>query len=445
MARKPLGGECGFSLVELLLAGTVMSIGVAATLATFGTAGRATLRSQQHGVAVQQARAEVERIAALPYGSLALTASPIASSDPAQPGHRVEGSALRIRTGLSEAFVMTPGADHTARVDPGPQTFAVGTGGATITGKVYRYVTWRDEDCPGSLCEGTQDTKRVTVAVTVDPSSGVAPRRPVWLGTVLTNPNDAPPGSQSVPNGGPGGGEPVKAQAFYLYDTPCGVSTRQAPEGHHATRDTASSGSEAAAVSACEHEDGSKQPDLMGPTAPPGDNSTPLYEYSSDLNGQYPGGLAMLARGTSCATSYAAADAANPAGPSKWGVHAWSTGKFTQMFRLNGLVTLSLFTSTVGGAAGGGKLCATVVDRDTVDGVPADRILGSTVYYLASWPQTVRRVTFSFRLAQEEDLFPGHRLMVVMHLRGESDNDIAFLYDHPLYPSMVEVATGTPL
>jgi hypothetical protein len=263
--------------------------------------------------------------------------------------------------------------------------------------------------------------------------------------TVVSDPADAPPGSQAVPDGGPSGGEPVKAQSFFFYDTPCGQGARQAPAGHHATRDTASSGSDATATSACEHADPSKQPDLMGRTSPPGDTSTPLYEYSSDLAGQYDGGLAALGRGTDCASSYPATEAANPSVPSKWSVHAWSTAKFTQLFHLRGLVTLSMFTSSVGGTTGDGKLCATIVDRATVDGMPSDRVLGSAVYDLPSWPTTVRRVTFSFRLPQEEDVLPDHRLMVVLHLRGESDNDVVFLYDHPLYPSMLEVATATPL
>jgi hypothetical protein len=30
-------------------------------------------------------------------------------------------------------------------------------------------------------------------------------------------------------------------------------------------------------------------------------------------------------------------------------------------------------------------------------------------------------------------------------LRGESDNDVALVYDHPLYASLLEVATTTPL
>ena len=40
----------------------------------------------------------------------------------------------------------------------------------------------------------------------------------------------------------------------------------------------------------------------MGKTVPPGDNSTPLFTYSTDLAGSYDGGLAMKRGVTACPT-----------------------------------------------------------------------------------------------------------------------------------------------
>jgi len=34
---------------------------------------------------------------------------------------------------------------------------------------------------------------------------------------------------------------------------------------------------------------------------------------------------------------------------------------------------------------------------------------------------------------------------MALQVRGESGADISLLYDHPLYPSLLEVATSTPL
>jgi prepilin-type N-terminal cleavage/methylation domain-containing protein len=441
----PAFSERGFTIIEMVIAVALISIGVASTVRIFGVSGRTVVRAEQTEVGTQQAQAELDKLKTVPYGQLALTASPATSTDPLDPGKKVEGGVLRVRADLTEPFVMDPAADQVAMVDPGPQAFAVGLAGATVTGRIFRYVTWRDENCPYSLCDGTENTKRLTVAVTVDPTGGAAPRSPIWVSTVVVDPNTAPPGTQAAPGGGPGAGDPVTAQSFYLYDTPCGQDARQAQSGDHPTRDTASAGDSPGENSTCENPDPAMEPDLMAPTAPPGDSTTPLFNYSSDLDGDYLGGLALRRNGTECRTSYAAADSADPSAAGKWSVHAWSTAAFGTVFHVNRQATLSLMTSTLGGVSGPGKLCATLVDRQETNGIPSDRVLASTVYDLSAWPTTPRRLTFSFSLAQEEDIAAGHRLVVVLQLRGESGQDIALIYDHPLYPSLLEVATSTPL
>ena len=74
-------------------------------------------------------------------------------------------------------------------------------------------------------------------------------------------------------------------------------------------RNTAAHGDAADDNSTCEHPSPQKQPDLMAASAPPGDPSTPLFEYSSDLAGTYDGGLATARAGTSCVHSYPSAQA----------------------------------------------------------------------------------------------------------------------------------------
>ena len=442
---RPSRDEAGFTLIEVLIAVTVMSFGVAATMKVFGSADRTALSAQAQHVAVQQAQAELERLSTLAYGELALTSSPVSSSDPLHPGSKVSGTSFTVRSGLSEPFVLTAGEGATPRVEPGPQTFAVGTAGGTITGKLYRYVSWRDETCPLSLCDGGENTKRLTVAAALDPSFRPTRRPPVWVSTIVADPATAPPGTQAPPGGAPGGGSPVTAQSFYLYDTPCGQGTRQPQTGSHPVHNTAANGDAAEDNSTCEHPSPQKQPDLMAASAPPGDPSTPLYEYSSDIAGTYDGGLATAKAGTSCAHSYPSAQADDPQGPSKWNVHAWSTGTLPQLFHLDGQVTVSLFTATLGGVSASGRLCATLIDRTAEAGIPSDRVIGEATYDLALWPRSVRRVTFTFHLPQAEDLPSGHRLMLALHARQESTGDLLFVYDHPLYPSLLEVATTTPL
>ena len=362
----------------------------------------------------------------------------------------MSGTTLQIKTGLTESFVLSSDSGQSgAAIAPGPTAFAVGLGNATIAGYIYRYVTWRDENCPAGVCDGTQNTKRITVAVTITQNGTGVALNPTWVSTVLPDPDAVVAGA---PSAGGGSGSTVSAQDFYLYDTRCNNNSRQAQVGSHPTHSTASwAGSSpyntSSYYSVCENSTSfagtTIQPDLMGTSAPPGDSSTPLYTYSSELSGTYDGGLAMKRQGTSCRTNYSFVDSVDTTKPNAWSVHGWSTSAFTSAFNLDGVVTLSLFTETLGGASGRGYICATLVDRSVASGVPTDTTIGSTTYDLASWPTSVRRLTFSFKVSNY-DIPTGHRLVLVLNVRSESANDLVFRYDHPLYPSFLEVATSTP-
>ena len=152
----------------------------------------------------------------------------------------------------------------------------------------------------------------------------------------------------------------------------------------------------------------------------------------------------MMRHGSGCPTTYPAADATNPNAVDQWSIHGWATNTFASTFTLAGQVTLSLFTATVGGASGAGVTCATLVDRSVSGGVPVDVNLGSFTYSLGSWPTTVRRISFTLNVPPA-NIAAGHRLVLVLGVKGSSDNDLYFVYDHPSYPSFLEVATPTPL
>jgi prepilin-type N-terminal cleavage/methylation domain-containing protein len=444
--------EAGFSLIELLIAMALTAVGVAATLGVFGASGRTTVISQNTEVGAQQAQAELDRLSKLRYGELALTSTPVNSSNPKNPNYRVSGTNFDVRSGLTEALVTTPGDEATAKVDPGPSTFAVGQNGSTITGRIYRYVTWRDENCPTSICDGAQNTKRVIVAVSVDPISNSVQRAPLWFSTVISDPSAAPPGYTGTAGGNTSGGNTTSAQIFYLYDISCNETREdwdhfayQAPSGSHNTRNTAQSGPSPATNSTCD-DDAGQHTDMMGTVPPPGNTSTPLYEYSADLAGSYLGGLAMMRKGSSCVRSYSVTQASNPAATvNKWAVHAWNTPRFESAFHLSGRATVSIWTETLGDVSGRGYLCATLVERAVSSGVPTDAVVGSTAYDISAWPANPRRLSFTFTISPQVDIDQDHQLMLVLHLRQESAQDIAILYDHPSYQSLLEVETSTPI
>jgi type II secretory pathway pseudopilin PulG len=435
--------ERGFSLIEALVAATVTTVGIGTAMGVFGSSQRATVQSQRHEVAVQQAQAELDKLRLLSYDKIALTDWPGTSSDPNDPRSRVSGTNLQVKQDLQEALVVDPQGS----VNPGPTAFAVGDG-AGVTGKIYRFVTWRDENCPSELCDGPENTKRITVAITLDPAGTVASRPPIWISSVAADPADGPPGSEGAPNANPGSGEPVTAQTFYLYDTPCSETERAEQTGDHATRNTAASAAQPADQSSCENPDPDKRPELMGvdpPPQPPEGEPPPLYTFSSDLTGNYPGGLALQKRGSSCPTSYPAEDAEDPSQPNKWNVHAWASNPLPQEFTVSRRVAFSLYTGSVGGTSGNGTVCATLIDRETAGGQVEDNVIGSVTYSAGNWPASITDIVFSFDLAESVTVAADHRLVVVLSVRGESNADLYFVYDHPTYQSFVQVGTTTPL
>jgi prepilin-type N-terminal cleavage/methylation domain-containing protein len=443
--RNPLGSERGFTLIEVLIAMTLMAIGITATLGVFGGSGRATVAAQRADVATQRAQAALDKLSTTAYGKLGLTSTPASSTSPLNPGYRVSGTTFTVNAGLTESFVLSTDAGQgAAAVDPAPQSFTVGTGPSAITGKIYQYITWRDEKLPGQAASVTHDSKRATIAVSIDANGTLPARAPVWVSQVIPDPQSIQAGAAAPPPVA-GGGSGPSAQNFYLYDTACGQTSRVAPSASHATHNAASAGPPTSGYSVCENSVTTMQPDLMGVDVPTGDSTTPLYNYSTDLSGTYDGGLAMKRQGSSCPASYAVANATNLSTPNQWSVHAWNTNKFASTFSLDGQVTLSLFTAALGGASGAGVICTTLLDRVVTAGVPTDTNLGSYTYSLATWPTTPRRISFTFSLASSVNIPANHRLVLILGVKGTSDNDLYFVYDHPTYASFLQIATSTPL
>jgi prepilin-type N-terminal cleavage/methylation domain-containing protein len=485
LAVARLRDEQGFTLPEVLVAVIILVVGLLATVGVFTSSKSMTLVSQRHEVAVHQAQREIEKLRSLKYSQLGLdtTVAPSPSSDPKHPNNRIQGDGkLRVRAvpcdpgvtpcPLDEEFVLEdpnePSFDYS--VNPGPESFSVGEGGnSAVTGKIYRYVTWRDESCPTGLCDGSRNTKRLLVAVTIDPVRNLGPTKPIWVASIITDPNEgATGGSQQGP-----APPSSSVQNFYLYDKRCsGSDTKNnysAPTTSHETHNTASNlaicadsgdldgdGDEDANDQAL---DTRSKPDLMGPVAPSyPDPPLPPYRYSADLSGDYPAGLAMLHAGTGCPASSYPVGSDLEGKPGKWSLHAWATKEFTQEFALSGGAFVSLWTTSVGSVPGAGRFCVTLVDRLTAGGVPNDVVLGSMSREYSPWPTTKnepgrscgspdfpcgRQLSFRFDLTASL-IRPGARLMLFLSALETSAKDLVFLYDDPRYRSFLEVETATP-
>ena len=187
----------GFALIETLVAVLILAIGAMAVLGVVDTSTRNTFRAEQTQVAINRAQRELEQIRHLDYQDVALTTTPAASADPNDPRHRVNGNQFALgwdgntASDYSEMAVKNVGGLTLGTVNPGPTSFTSGD----VTGKVYRYVVWRnDPNCqlvPNSgldACPGPHDYKRVVVIS----SSTTPPSRPPVL-TPRSSPTSATP------------------------------------------------------------------------------------------------------------------------------------------------------------------------------------------------------------------------------------------------------------
>lgn len=431
-----LRAQHGFSLVEVMAAWAILTFAIVSTLQVFMGAQNGTRKAQERAAMVVVAQKEIERLRGLPFANLGLSADP--------PPVAAEGP--RGGAAAAEALVK-PGV-----VDPGPVPFA----SEGVRGRIYRYVTWRGKDCPllhksigqqldaragvtgaaraevaiGDLCPGAQDTKRLQVVVVIDEVADGTPPAPLRAQTVVSDHgatiaavkaatealrvNSPVPGATPTPGPQQQLYANTTEQTLHLYDTRCTEAARAAQSGvSHPTHDTAEKDA------GCS---GSNAPDLMAPAPPPAE---PARDYSDDLLRSPADGRALKRDSEAVPCSESAPYTPAEQATRKWSLHRWSTRPLTaeaQTLAAGGRATLTLFTHTVGGAAGAGRLCVMVRRSST------GAVLGSADFRLAQWPRQTTQIAVSFDLAAAT-LAAGERLTVLVRNHPDSANDLELLYD----------------
>lgn len=451
-------GEEGFSVVEVLVAVLILAIGAVAVLGVFDASTRNTFRAEQTQVAINRAQRELEQIRQLDYEDVALTTTPSASTDPKDPRYRVSGSDFALGwngttpSNYAEMAVKNIGDLTDGAVNPGPTSFTSGD----VSGKVYRYVVWQDDpSCqkvPNSnidACPGTRDYRRVVVIVKLDDA-------PISFTRAYTEvqSNFSDPDATTQTSNDPGAGGPsLTAQQFFLSDTTCNHSARQAVTGDHAEHQT---------WGTCADPNPQK-PDGVYLEAPPDPDpndpgNPPLYDYANDvepsLNPGQDKGLQLLRQDVNgCSFS--------GGGSPQYKIHRWVSQPLTQAFQMNGKATLELYTRTINDVNAQGTLCVFVfIRKETAaecNPVPAPcdtQLIDLTsppnaffVYSKNPWPAGVwsrERVPMSF---SSTTVATGQRVGVEIAVRrnGTTGDVLQFMYDHPDYPSRLEVETSTPL
>jgi prepilin-type N-terminal cleavage/methylation domain-containing protein len=178
---RALAHEDGFTLFELLMAITVLAVGLMALVSSFDHSRDLVSTAEETEVASHRAERELERILSLSYPDVAHPSTPAASLNSAEPAFFVNGSNYQYDqgpTGPSETLTVVDGGD----IPSSPSNWTDSE--TRLEGKIQSFITWTGDYCTAG--DRTRCAKRVTVAVTVD---GPRPlRRPVLISTVMTSP-----------------------------------------------------------------------------------------------------------------------------------------------------------------------------------------------------------------------------------------------------------------
>src|ERR687896_1417166 len=89
---QALGGEDGFTLLELLVAITLLAVGLIALVTSFDHSRDLVSVAEKTEVASHRAEQELERILSMPYAGVGHATTPADSDDSADPASFITGS-----------------------------------------------------------------------------------------------------------------------------------------------------------------------------------------------------------------------------------------------------------------------------------------------------------------------------------------------------------------
>jgi type II secretory pathway pseudopilin PulG len=455
MARSS-AREAGFTIIEVIVAAFVLVMGSLATFGLLSAATKNTQRAKATQVALNRAQEEIEAMRSLSNEQLAMTATAPPSTNPLNPDYRVssgEFALIREPPGNNATMVVNGGSLYGGGfvkggiVDPGPVPFTSGD----VSGWVYRYVLWQNDTACGASCPGEQDYKRIVVAVKLDtPPNQAGERGYVEVQSDFVDPVDS---SANDPKPGPEG--VVTAQQFFLSDTACeadGSTVRQEITGSHLLHNTLGVCADGLRTGSTH---GAPDALLLGapPDPAPADPDNPaFYDYASDYyldpNPDTDKGLQIRPDDTA-GCHYEPTGKTTPESQ----IHRWVTDPMPFDFKLGGSVTIEFYTRTLNDAEHKGTLCVYLYDRHEASDTLLTQAAGNIPYWTftpqgnVNWPRTAwtkERLSMTFNPGK---ILAGDRLGVALSLElaNTPADAIPFLYDHPNFPSRIEVDTTTPL
>jgi prepilin-type N-terminal cleavage/methylation domain-containing protein len=475
--RGGSSGQGGFTIIEVIVAIFIVSMGAMVTFGLLSSATKNAQRAKSSQVAVEIAEQELERLRSEPDERLALKTNPPPSAQPLDPNYRV-------RNGTEFALSREPLGNYGKLVVNGGPIEGEGTsedGGfvtqgavvpgeafasGDVKGRIYRYIVWRDDAACGEACPTTQDYKQIVVAVRIDQG----PNETFQHGYVEVQSNFIDPKSNAETDPPKDSeGNYVTAQQFYLTDTPCassGTTQRVEPTAEHLLHNTL--GTCASGLKTGSKEIGAPDALTIYPPADPApdDPLVPgLYDYATDIylepNPDTDRGLQIPRSTTTKCSSFKPTGVEHPHSL----VHRWVTDKMGSEFTLSGNVTLEFYSRTLNNGQYSGGLCIYLFKREEVGSPPeaTDTLLrnfdGGTTYWRYAppgyWPLSEaqppnqwKRVRVTMELSQLPYPIPKDaRLGLALSVDPATTNAsaIPIMYDFPTMASRLEVDTTTPI
>lgn len=451
-----LHSESGFTMIEVLVAILIVAIGSMATFTLLADATRNVQRAKGEQVAVEYAEQELEYLRSLGYQQLAMTEAPPPSTDEGNPNFRVRENQFalsRSPVGEYRNMVLNGGSLYGVErpisggvVERGPTPFVSGN----VHGKIFRYIVWQNDEQCGAACPGNQDYKQIVVVAKVEKSASLPDETGYFeVQSKFIDPTKNRE-SDPVPRGNEG---VVTAQQFFLSDTPCavgGTTVREDIATDHPLHNTlgeCSSGPQTGSTPGA--------PDALLLGSPPSSEevSVPpaLYRYSNDLFYPEPGLQLIKQEANGCSPN--PSTGADPASQ----IHRWVSDPMAEKFVLTGRATVEIFTRMTNGAANlDAGICMYLFDRHrAAAGKEEDTYLvnklGKTNYWflpLVPWPSEWTSEQAALEMSGTAEIPAGDRLGFAISVEPKATpkvNAISVMYDHPTYPSRIEVDTNTPI
>lgn len=444
-------GESGFTMIEVLVAILIVGIASLATFTLLADAFRNVQRAKAGQVAVEYAEQELEYLRSLENKQLALTTAPALSTNPGSPNYRVSENTFALNRSpvgnyrnlvINGGSVYGGGEIEGGTITPGPTKFSSGN----VSGRIYRYIVWHNDEGCGAACPGNQDYKQIIVVVKL---SKVA-SQPGETGYFEVQSNFIDPTKNAEKDPLPGtGGAVVTAQQFFLTDTPCsssGTTHRAEITANHPLHNTLGECSQGPQTGTT-----AGAPDALLLGSPPTsetETAPPTYQYSNDLYTET--GLQLVKEETSGCNSNPTG-ATNPASQ----MHRWVTDPMAEEFKMTGRVTLEFFTRTLNESNYNAGICIYLFDRHLSGTTYTDTYFtasGGTPYWTyiptSAWPKTWKGERRTLELSTAQSIPKGDRLGLAISTERaatQSAKAISIMYDHPSFASRIEVDTSTPI